>query len=554
MSLFQSGPYRSKILSSVVRQSQRWADKLGVGVRSLKITLSWTTQILLYPVYAAVQTVRLAGAKIQQRVELEAMPPESASSPVSSPSVALTADTAIEQVLLMIQALPLPVKLPIAFPLRSSKLVGTGGEPGAELGLASPDALTGNPAVFVRGLATVLETRSLVLVTNQNHILDVLTPQQQTYLRQRIICEVADYRRFVRAQGATQRLFSRWHLPNPEPLLQPVRQAWRSLQGWLQSAPVAWLPETPLQHTLAIVQQLPLREELPVWLPQLGGLVMSGDPACAVIPSAPSAIQASHTQVLSQPLSGAGELTAQNSADPAHLPPVYIRAVATVLETRSLVLVTNQNVILDVLTLQQQEQIRRKITWEVALYQRYHQIQRTTQRALARLHPATKTSPVLPPVRVFQRLMSWVQTSPVAIAANLFQEARLAEGTDSPPPPTLPPAYRFRQPRSIQMQQFQRYDSGSLFYPDAEQGDAAPDPETALSPQHSSQIARSFQASSHLESTPASDYPDYIDTQATPVGYIQPWWEKCLRWLDQTLFWLEQTIVNLVKAIRRGRF
>jgi hypothetical protein len=56
----------------------------------------------------------------------------------------------------------------------------------------SRDPLVSSPPV-VQGIASLLVNRNLVLVTAENEILDILTPQQQEKLQNRIIDEVAKY-------------------------------------------------------------------------------------------------------------------------------------------------------------------------------------------------------------------------------------------------------------------------------------------------------------------------------------------------------------------------
>lgn len=107
-------------------------------------------------------------------------------------------------------------------------------------------------------------------------------------------------------------------------------------------------------------------------------------------------------------------------------PSSKIIGIASLLTNRSLVLITNQGQILDILTTEQQVQLHRRIVWEVAQYW-------LTRRALwAEQQPAPFPLPLpevrpnaLPPVRMFQRLMAWMQTSSVAIATNLFHESTL---------------------------------------------------------------------------------------------------------------------------------
>lgn len=92
----------------------------------------------------------------------------------------LTADTPIQRVLLLVNALPLEE----ASSLTHSSL-------DAERSFSPTD---NRP--LVRGIATQLSSRTLVLVTAQNEILDILTPQQQEKFHERIIGEVADYWRY----------------------------------------------------------------------------------------------------------------------------------------------------------------------------------------------------------------------------------------------------------------------------------------------------------------------------------------------------------------------
>ncbi|PSB65499.1 hypothetical protein C7B61_11200, partial [filamentous cyanobacterium CCP1] len=110
-----------------------------------------------------------------------------------------------------------------------------------------------------------------------------------------------------------------------------------------------------------------------------------------------------------------------------------IQGIASLLETRSLILVFTENQLLDILTPDQQTQLYRRMVWELADY--YHQQQALGLKQPAALKslvvnnflplPANRPNALLP-IRVFYGLMAWVQTSPVAIAANLFQESRLA--------------------------------------------------------------------------------------------------------------------------------
>jgi hypothetical protein len=115
--------------------------------------------------------------------------------------------------------------------------------------------------------------------------------------------------------------------------------------------------------------------------------------------------------------------------------PSEIRGIATLLTNRTLVLVTAQNDILDILTPEQQVRLFHFMIGELANYWR-QQKQFSSSPTIAKLGPAptpfflplpSDRPHLFPPIRAFRRLMAWMQLSPVAIATNLFQESRLVE-------------------------------------------------------------------------------------------------------------------------------
>ncbi|OUC15880.1 MAG: hypothetical protein B0A82_04745, partial [Alkalinema sp. CACIAM 70d] len=99
-----------------------------------------------------------------------------------------------------------------------------------------------------------------------------------------------------------------------------------------------------------------------------------------------------------------------------------IRGVASLVSTQRMVLVAKDNQLLDVLTQSQQHQLKRRIILELALYYRYwrrHQL-KTGSAMVVR-----DRSSLALPLRLFWQLMAWVQSSPIAVSTNLFQEAKL---------------------------------------------------------------------------------------------------------------------------------
>jgi len=110
---------------------------------------------------------------------------------------------------------------------------------------------------------------------------------------------------------------------------------------------------------------------------------------------------------------------------------IQIQGIAALLESHRLVLVDVQNQLLDVLSSDQQMLLQRRIAVDVAGYGRQQRGLAENQLWVDRFLPLPKERTLaLPPIRAFWQLITWMQTSSVAVATNLFQESQL---------PLLPP-------------------------------------------------------------------------------------------------------------------
>lgn len=279
-----SGPYRSRLFNVLRRQTRQWAEQSTQVWRHFKLATLWGVQLLLYPLYWAFQTGRLVGKHLQQaerqvahfRLQLAArrqqQPP-------------LTVDTPIYNVLHTVQALlptatiataepppssvlplgsptlePIPfaatlpqgcgaiaVAPPATVDVHAADLATTVGsatplaKPSPRDTLPLPQGNQASPSV-IRAIASWVDTRTLVLVTAQNQILDILTPQQQQWLYQRLADEVARYRRYQQIAQTPQWQFQVRLFPPKlrQTQLPPVRY-FRALMGWMQQGPVAKL-------------------------------------------------------------------------------------------------------------------------------------------------------------------------------------------------------------------------------------------------------------------------------------------------------------------------
>lgn len=238
-----SGRFQSRMLSQLSQQTLRWKDRAARWWRQTQVTAAWSTQILLYPVYAVFQTGRLLGRQLGQTVQqmrprLQAVrrAVQTITQPEREVPTSLKADTTIYKTLRAVEELGLVLSPATAEP-----------------------AIAEQTSATLQGIASLLSSRSLVLVSEPNGILDILTPAQQARLQRQIIWELADYGRSALLAGKPphrQLAPQRPPLPLPPLVAQdtmalPVQVFYR-LMGWVQRGPVAIAANVFDETTLAL--------------------------------------------------------------------------------------------------------------------------------------------------------------------------------------------------------------------------------------------------------------------------------------------------------------
>ncbi len=218
MSSASFGPYKSRLFNFINRQSLRWGDRIGRGLRNLQVAATWGGQILLYPIYLLVQSTRAAGHKFSQAVQEAELPQPETTAQNITPS------TPILNLLQEIKPL-----------LNSSgKIVRQSPQT-----IEKKQTTLTKTKITIQGVATLLGDRNLVLVSNSNEIIDILTPQQQQKLQQRIAWEIANYRRHLRLlQSASQKGYAPIQPREKPQIFAPIRLFWH-LMHWVQISPVA---------------------------------------------------------------------------------------------------------------------------------------------------------------------------------------------------------------------------------------------------------------------------------------------------------------------------
>ncbi len=210
--------------------------------------------------------------------------------------------------------------------------------------------------------------------------------------------------------------------PSPQPVPSgalptsdsPIRHTLRSLD--LLALP---LPVTSVRTAIASPAPTP---ELPLDPASQLDLVQANAVQTDAIQT--NAVQANSTQL------GPAPAEPQPSAmQPPSAP--KIRGIACLTDSQRLVLVDQNNAVHDLLTPAQAAHLQRRLVLELAKFWQVHKRFQLAHQPAVPLPLPRDRQTMLPPVRAWRRLMAWMQTSPVAVSTNLFQEALLAESLSS---------------------------------------------------------------------------------------------------------------------------
>lgn len=250
--MLDPGPYQSRLLNLLVPQYRRLVEKGDRAIRQMKVAASWAAQIVIYPVYLLLQTTRVAFRQLGQAVKAQ-IPQLRASVEAAD---GYDVDTPIGEVL---QA-ALPEELVLTPEVvRSQSPKPNGPQHGVRIVKNTPlvsqkqqdiaDRLPeatplpveprgGYKGQVIRGLATELTSKNLVLVTADNQELDIFTVQQQKELQQLIIWQLAKYRRHLRQMATSKRPPTWGKLVKSKTTLLPIRLLGQ-VMAWEQQGTVA---------------------------------------------------------------------------------------------------------------------------------------------------------------------------------------------------------------------------------------------------------------------------------------------------------------------------
>ncbi|MEY2984458.1 MAG: hypothetical protein RLZZ568_1075, partial [Cyanobacteriota bacterium] len=306
------GPYKSQLFSTLNRQSRRWRDRLGTTVRQIKVAAEWGVQALIYPFYWLLHPQKWLGPVFAPRSPsaapaLPAPPTDGDQDHQNKTRSSTLADRPIEAVLTTVQPwllatdsspdIPLTdnVEEYLRESLRLCNPAPSGSQPALPQRTSGPvtpstDAITlflrpgattapsslghgGKPVnslgqrptvtLIIQGIACRCSDRRLVLTTQDNLSLDVLSVPQQTVLDRLIRQELAQFRYHSRRHWAlTQRQWRGLPLVNDSTnqVIAPLEWLWQGLYRW-QARPalpgvMVAAPSSPLSPPPPIQQWL----------------------------------------------------------------------------------------------------------------------------------------------------------------------------------------------------------------------------------------------------------------------------------------------------------
>ena len=564
MSSGSSGRYQSKLFNFVHQQSRRVTEQWEHTFRHLQVATKWGVEVLLYPMYLLFHSSESSRKTLhtkEPQTRLKLQPNDTDFQP-EMPNV----DTPIQHVLETVhylsddQPVSTPAKTVEPFnPLAllgvfRLKFVDNNSTNNANLtqslnitenntGVLNPSQLENalkQHLPVVRGIATDLMNRNLVLVTADNEILNILTPQQQAKLEDRIINEVANYWQSSLREAAR---------PRSVPLAQPiVEKERRLLEAKKETELLPQIDRLLAKLTDGNTANIPvLAEEIPKELLNTNRLLAFLDIAVAKLESnalvpvqerSQEIVQVAQTQLNiflygKEQLAGRREVAPNTDALETHTLNIhaliegalnYFFGVGT---RKTLESTTNH------------EKLPGKI-----LPSRF-------KKALSKSRQLEKQDLTDDPWLTWNDLFGDTETvadKPVTLsqktnpvlAPNLSVEHFPQNNLSVKQPKVGSGLVRRKQPTSVLAAS--RKTSGKVA--------SATQTETRISQTKSDRKGEILQQQFH-QSSQVEAQPDWIETKATSTGYEKHPLEQLLEWVDYAMLWLEERFVNIFESLRQ---
>jgi hypothetical protein len=562
--------YQSRLFNFIFQKSIRWTDRTAETLRNLQVATVWGIQALLYPVYVAVQATRnsLGKSATPETRQLDSTD-ETPIPDTDAPIQIVLAEIERGELEVIQDAVPeftentfkSPKLEAVAQWMKSSlsriaSIVRFRENSSASIAFSQTENLAKKrvKSLVIRGIASLIDDRKLVLVNDKNQILDILNSQQQQQLERRIFIEIGNY----------------WMARNTvDPELKPQKKPNRLL-AWMQTSPLAISLNLFQEATFASRQKntrsIPeITPDLPDFSPETpAALQPSSIPSVNPVQQATvdrwnSMIRSTQTSLaetqqflvekmqqvhfpqISDPWQSSSETSQDDRSQTISsekyrffFPETSRKALPNALETpefyyhkisqivkfvsdsfeKNLALVTDQFVqIADpwFSPLEQPEATDTENSIDDNL------------RSKVQLKIGDRSFKQLPASRSlekpFEQLQAWAKDS-----RNWLAEWGI---------PGLEPI----QEAAVE---------GASIVPELPQTDRTPAPNPAMEV-----LPNPFVWETTLEALPNPPQTHWIETEATSVEYIKHPLEKILKWIDRLAFWIEEHIVQLWQSIQR---
>jgi hypothetical protein len=272
--------YQSRLFQTVRSQVNHLKDSVQLRWRQLKVAATWGAQAALYPLYTLFQAGRWGAQVLRQttatgkqrflavvsdkKIPSADQPIKNVLDAIEFAALSGLGNAAPPALMLSIRPIAKPKSMLAVLRKRLQMLL-----PPWRVKAKQPDTLsdvslsasvslqpTGQHSVIsqhiaIRGIASSLTHRRMVLVTSDNQLLDVLTADQQRQLHQRIIWEIAQ-------AFYLRRQFNRSYSI-------PTWKTWKALP--IKVRPQYSLPVRAIYHLMAWVQRQPVPQ--PIAFPRL---------------------------------------------------------------------------------------------------------------------------------------------------------------------------------------------------------------------------------------------------------------------------------------------
>lgn len=472
--------YQSRLLRYLNRQYIRWSDRRDRAIRHGQVATTWGAQVILYPFFLLFESAQLAGRRLQQFLGISNSP----SAPQLPPS-----DMPVRRVLEVAESFYLPAAAATATSLTENP---------TQKPITSPKPISfqlkgrENPSP-IAGIATQQEQRNLVLVNEDNEILDILTPEQQQQLNEKIILEVESYLHQSHAIEPVQPEESNITLPPPEaPANIGPGKLLQNAIDWVKSGPVATVVNLFQDESQQLNQFENRRQQLKAKSEEL---------------------KHRHEELTHK-------IHPQTDENKGDLISSMDRAIAN-LETGNIA----QSVVNS--TQKFLQQVKTRLTNSQTV-----QNQSTTEDediwlTTNQLFGAPQSLPTLSQIPAQQN-----PASPIALPPATHTDIRIGKSIQNLIKQYLKP----QQPLAVRPQQ-----KTDLAVHQNSPKEIAKTTPNISSLQTNSPSQKSVASTRKPTANPETEW---IETQAKPVGYVKHPLEQILEWLDRAMLWLEELLIK----------